>query len=263
MNEKSKSAEKAAATGTTPLLSSPDSHSAYGVVNNTQQQQHQVPNQNQNDDRRRRSINDGLGGLFSDHTFSAAMMHSVGALGRDEYVDSRGAIHLISIRKRRRRQTVASGAPVLSKEKSIPDYGQLQDLFRKTAQKKSSFVHPEQSGLDENGDEDGDDEEFEVEDQVEGGSMTAAIFGVIKGTVGPAILYLPKGFQQAGWACAIPALIVATFAYIYSAHRLLECWKVEDARQQFLAQRMGEIQSLLEQHHSNDGEYNNNNDNNG
>ena len=219
MNEKSKSVEEAA-TGTTPLLSSPDLHSAYGV-NNTQQQQ-QVQNQNDN---RHRSINDGLGGLFSDHTFSAAMMHSVGTLGRDEYVDSRGAIHLISIRKRRRRQTIASGAPVLSKEKSIPDYGQLQDLFRNTTQKKSqqirvtassngddnrSFIvkHPEQSGLDENGDE--DEEEFEVEDQVEGGSMTAAIFGVIKGTVGPAILYLPKGFQQAGWACAIPALMVAT-----------------------------------------------------
>ncbi|KAG7350928.1 transmembrane amino acid transporter [Nitzschia inconspicua] len=50
---------------------------------------------------------------------------------------------------------------------------------------------------------------------------------------------------MAGWACAVPALIFATFSYLYSAHRLLECWRVEDARQRLLAQRMGEIHSMF------------------
>ena len=76
--------------------------------------------------------------------------------------------------------------------------------------------------------------------------MAEAIFGVIKGTAGTVIMYLPKGFQQAGWAFAIPALVVATFAYIYSAQRLLQGWKIEMARQQFLARHTPEIFSLLE-----------------
>jgi proton-coupled amino acid transporter len=182
--------------------------------------------------------------LFHDHTFSAAMMHSVGSLAGDEYVDNRGSIHLVSMRRRRRPQTVGANAAVaaaaggsgLVRENSIPSYGNLQDLFQK-----------QQQGLPETLMEttDVEEEDFEVDDHVEGGSLTAAIFGIIKGTVGPAILYLPRGFKMAGWACAIPALCFATFSYIYSAHRLLECWKVEDARQRLLAQRMGELQSFL------------------
>lgn len=240
-----------------PLLSSNASYSAIGG----------------NDDDGRQAQDKGSGehsyggpslrGIFLDHTFSAAMMHSVGTLGRDEYVDSRGDIHTITIR-RRHRQTVASGAPALSNEKVIPDYGQLQDLFTRESAKKQNigdidtmsglsdkrrFIakRPKHSGLDDAKDIE-EDEEYEVEDQVGGGSITAAIFGIVKGTVGPAILYLPKGFQQAGWACAIPALFVSMFAFIYSAYRLLECWKVEDARQKFLARRMTEIQSMLEKY---------------
>ena len=60
---------------------------------------------------------------------------------------------------------------------------------------------------------------------------------------------------MAGWACAVPALVFATFSYIYSAHRLLECWKVEDARQRLLAQRMEEIQDLLGFHSTNNNNY--------
>ena len=246
MSDKSESWE-------TPLLSSRASNVTYGA--NDSQFQDQNEEHGQEFQRHYDHHSGSLRGLFSDHTFSAAMMHSVGTLGRDEYVDDRGVIHLISIRKRRR-QTVASGAPALSKEKSIPDYGKLQDLFVRdhaiqlTAHDKRSFF-VKRPRIDESGDE--EEEEFEVEDQIEGGSITAAIFGIVKGTVGPAILYLPKGFQQAGWACAIPALIIATFAYVYSAHRLLQCFKVEDARQQFLAQRMGEVQKILERHDSMNG----------
>ncbi|KAL3903852.1 MAG: hypothetical protein SGILL_010288, partial [Bacillariaceae sp.] len=181
--------------------------------------------------------------LLHDHTFSAAMMHSVGSLAGDEYVDHTGSIHLVSMRRRRPRpRTVGANAalegPALVRENSMPSYGKLQDLFQKQQ------VRPET--LTETADGEGEEgEEFEVDDHVEGGSLTAAIFGIIKGTVGPAILYLPRGFKMAGWACAIPALCFATFSYIYSAHRLLECWKVEDARQRLLAQRMGELQSFL------------------
>lgn len=61
----------------------------------------------------------------------------------------------------------------------------------------------------------------------ENGSLGAAVFGIIKGTVGPAILYLPRGFQVSGWAVAIPAMFFATICYIYNANRLLACWQVE------------------------------------
>lgn len=59
------------------------------------------------------------------------------------------------------------------------------------------------------------------------GSLGAAVFGIIKGTVGPAILYLPRGFQVSGWAVAVPSMAFATLCYIYNANRLLDCWQVE------------------------------------
>lgn len=64
----------------------------------------------------------------------------------------------------------------------------------------------------------------------EGGSLGAAVFGIIKGTVGCAILYLPRGFQISGYAVAVPSMFFATFMYIYNAYRLLDCWKVEHER---------------------------------
>jgi solute carrier family 36 (proton-coupled amino acid transporter) len=189
----------------------------------------------------------GFSSLWSDHTFSAAMMHSVGQLGQDEYVDQSGQIHLMSVRHRRQLTVGADGGDVerqqqKQQQQQQPDYGTLEDLFTspgKATGESGTATTGETELVDE------EDEEFEVEDQVEGGSLTAAIFGVVKGTVGPAILYLPRGFKMAGWAVAIPALILATFAYIYSAHRLLACWKVEDDRQRFLAERMDELQGLL------------------
>jgi proton-coupled amino acid transporter len=266
MSDPSKSA-------TTPLLLSPDSYSTYGGNDDEGRQAPHKGHEGRSKEEPHFRLGPSLNGLFLDHTFSAAMMHSVGSLGRDEYVDSRGVIHTITIRKRRR-QTIASGAPALSKEKNILDHERLQDLFmHKRAREQSKLQPGERDDMGTIQDpSDGrsfiavrpkhetkviEGEEYEVQDQVEGGSITAAVFGVIKGTVGPAILYLPKGFQQAGWACAIPSLIVATFAYIYSAHRLLQCWKVEDSRQQFLARRMSEIQSFLEKYDKGNGEESN------
>jgi len=199
MNEKTKKQTIKASTMATPLLSSSNSHSTYGVNEDHQQQTHQDGDSHKNICVRRRRFSDddnnnisrnGFGGLFSDHTFSAAMMHSVGTLGRDEYVDSKGEIHLISIRKRRRARTIASGTPFLSGGNNIPEYGKLQNLFQKNIDKKTIIRTKNQKRSDsdgnvdenENEDEDeNDDDDFELEDQVVGGSMTAAIFGVIKG----------------------------------------------------------------------------------
>ncbi|MGK3742739.1 MAG: hypothetical protein ACI90V_009595 [Bacillariaceae sp.] len=202
MNEKTKKQTIKASTMATPLLSSSNSHSTYGVNEDYQQQTHQDGDSHKNIGVRRRRFSDddnnnisrnGFGGLFSDHTFSAAMMHSVGTLGRDEYVDSKGEIHLISIRKRRRARTIASGTPVFSGENNIPEYGKLQNLFLQKNINKTTIIRTKNQkrsdsdgNVDENENEkedenDDDDDDFELEDQVEGGSMTAAIFGVIKG----------------------------------------------------------------------------------
>lgn len=63
-----------------------------------------------------------------------------------------------------------------------------------------------------------------------GGDLSAAVLGIIKGMVGPAILYLPHGFANAGWAVAIPILILATILFLSSSACLLDSWKLESSR---------------------------------
>jgi len=63
--------------------------------------------------------------------------------------------------------------------------------------------------------------------------------------VGPAILYLPRGFAVSGYGVAISSMIVATITYLYSAMKLLEVWKVESMKNAALAEKMEEIQKLL------------------
>mmetsp|Transcript_19878 Transcript_19878/g.40401 ORF Transcript_19878/g.40401 Transcript_19878/m.40401 type:complete len:493 (-) Transcript_19878:450-1928(-) len=109
---------------------------------------------------------------------------------------------------------------------TIPEYGDLMGVFQK----------PMEISAEE------EEEEYEVIDTVEGGSLNAATFGIIKGAVGPAILFLPRGFKLAGWAVAIPALIFSTATYLYSASRLLECWKIEKRK----VERLEEIKALLD-----------------
>jgi len=60
-----------------------------------------------------------------------------------------------------------------------------------------------------------------------GGDLKSAVLGVIKGMVGPAILYLPHGFAKAGWVIAVPMLFASTTLYLASSASLLECWKME------------------------------------
>ena len=52
---------------------------------------------------------------------------------------------------------------------------------------------------------------------------------------------MPRGFKLAGWAVAIPALIFSTATYLYSAGRLLDCWKIEKRK----IERLEEIKALL------------------
>lgn len=63
-----------------------------------------------------------------------------------------------------------------------------------------------------------------------GGDLVSSVLGIIKGMVGPAILYLPHGFAKAGWVCAIPILFVATVLFLHSSACLLESWKLENSK---------------------------------
>lgn len=63
-----------------------------------------------------------------------------------------------------------------------------------------------------------------------GGSLVSASLGIIKGMVGPAILYLPHGFAGAGYIVAIPVLFLSTMLFLWSSNCLLESWKSESDR---------------------------------
>lgn len=63
-----------------------------------------------------------------------------------------------------------------------------------------------------------------------GGDLTSAVLGIIKGMVGPAILYLPHGFAKAGWIFAIPCLILSTCLFLASSACLLDAWRLESAK---------------------------------
>lgn len=167
--------------------------------------------------------------LFDDNTLTAARMHSVGYVAQDERVDEYG--HLISVRKRKQ---VEDGKK--------QQYAQLTDLFTKIGKEPSyqKVSEEPEDRLVAKG-------QVLEEEIVEGGSLGAAAFGIIKGTVGPAVLYLSKGFYQSGYAAAIPAMIFATGMYIFNAYRLLDCWRVESERNEKIDNRLKEVQSLLMQ----------------
>ncbi|KAL7463688.1 hypothetical protein ACHAXS_004044 [Conticribra weissflogii] len=90
-----------------------------------------------------------------------------------------------------------------------------------------------------------DEEELELEEEDEqdassatddphatqmGGTLPSAILGIIKGMVGPAILYLPHGFASAGYLVAVPLLLLSTVLFLWSATCLLQAWRMETLR---------------------------------
>ena len=94
----------------------------------------------------------------------------------------------------------------------------------KSAKKDGGEKEEAESDFDDSGDEE------DPHAHGMGGDLTSAILGIIKGMVGPAILYLPHGFATAGFAIALPTLIISTAMYLYSSRCLLVAWKVESAR---------------------------------
>eukprot|EP00804_Cyclotella_cryptica_P030984 CCRYP_013572-RE/>CCRYP_013572-RE protein AED:0.26 eAED:0.26 QI:0/0.5/0.33/1/0/0/3/2554/339 len=48
--------------------------------------------------------------------------------------------------------------------------------------------------------------------------------------IGPAILYLPHAFAAAGYAVAIPLLVLSTTMFLWSSHCLLESWRIENEK---------------------------------
>jgi proton-coupled amino acid transporter len=60
-----------------------------------------------------------------------------------------------------------------------------------------------------------------------GGDLRSALLGTVKAMVGPAILYLPHGFVAAGYAAALPIMMIATVLYWHSSASLLQVWRVE------------------------------------
>eukprot|EP00543_Licmophora_paradoxa_P015082 CAMPEP_0202474802 /NCGR_PEP_ID=MMETSP1360-20130828/92505_1 /ASSEMBLY_ACC=CAM_ASM_000848 /TAXON_ID=515479 /ORGANISM="Licmophora paradoxa, Strain CCMP2313" /LENGTH=685 /DNA_ID=CAMNT_0049101943 /DNA_START=1307 /DNA_END=3364 /DNA_ORIENTATION=+ len=63
-----------------------------------------------------------------------------------------------------------------------------------------------------------------------GGDLTSAVLGIIKGMVGPAILYLPHGFATAGYGMALPILFITTAMFLYSSQCLLSAWKLQSIK---------------------------------
>lgn len=181
--------------------------------------------------------------IFNDDTLTSARMHSVGVVGSNERVDEYGTLHLMSLRQK--------------KQQRVQQYEQLEDLF---ATPGSASASRDRLATTPSGDEDDiendnnaeeNEEEDEVIDMVEGGSLGAAAFGILKGTVGPAILYLPAGFYSSGWLVAVPAMLFATGMFVFNAYRLLECWRVESDKNHRVESRLKQVQALLQNNNAN------------
>jgi proton-coupled amino acid transporter len=83
-----------------------------------------------------------------------------------------------------------------------------------------------------------------------GGDLKSAVVGIVKGMVGPAILYLPHGFAQAGWVIAVPMLFASTALYLASSASLLECWEVETKNNKRMLQLEGNMTNIREGRHT-------------
>lgn len=59
------------------------------------------------------------------------------------------------------------------------------------------------------------------------GDLTSAVLAIIKGMVGPAILYLPHGFASAGYLVSLPIMALSTAMFLHSSRCLLDAWKLE------------------------------------
>jgi len=179
------------------------------------------------------SLAHNVGLVFSDCTLEVATMHSVDVMAPEELMSWDGSINYRPV------------SPKFSNPLVRPQYGSLMDLFH-----KPDFHHDKLKDTEmdktESEDQEAEEQVQEIVESVPGGSLTAAVFGIIKGMVGPAILYLPRGFANSGYAIAIPCLLIALMVYMYSANRLLQVWKAESFKGNLVDHKLGELQSFLE-----------------
>ena len=146
----------------------------------------------------RRGLFGKVGLLFNDYTYERASMLSAG-IYEDEELDDDGRIVI------------------------QPDDGQNQTIDLEAFMKgygSNGFSKAER--------------QLSVEDLHgggHGGSLFAAVFGIIKAMVGPAILYLPHGFATSGYAFSISVVLIVTAMFLYSSDRLLDSWRSEIAKE--------------------------------
>lgn len=74
------------------------------------------------------------------------------------------------------------------------------------------------------------EEQIDAHGEQAGGTLVSVALGIIKGMIGPAILYLPHAFAAAGYAVAIPLMILSTAMFLWSSQCLLESWRIENDR---------------------------------
>ena len=120
-------------------------------------------------------------------------------------------------------------------------YGRMLDPGFTDVRMRSIFSANAQRDIDEEGKrlcgrrpswkEDDDGEELDPHLEGMGGDLVSATLGIIKGIVGPAILYLPHGFANAGYVAAISILTLATCLFLSSSFCLLDSWKLESLRE--------------------------------
>lgn len=82
---------------------------------------------------------------------------------------------------------------------------------------------------------------------VVGGDMKSAVLGIIKGMVGPAILYLPHGLSTSGYMIAFPIMILSTIMFLFCVQCLFDSWKLESDRQHGRHEGNGDDETVVPQ----------------
>lgn len=141
-------------------------------------------------------------------------------------------------------------------------YGSLQYIFEDGAtfqrdEDEIDYHHKVKEEGEEKDDVDAKHNESDDAHGIIGGDIPSAVLGIIKGMVGPAILYTPHGFASAGYAVAIPILLLTTFLFLYSSSCLMDAWR----SQQPISDEDYEDYVDDIDHHNNDADNNTNNNN--
>jgi proton-coupled amino acid transporter len=85
-------------------------------------------------------------------------------------------------------------------------------------------AHTEQDGPAEQGNADGDDHGHGLKS---GSNLREATLAIIKSTIGPGILYMPKGFQEGGIFFSLPMIILSYCLFCWGSLGILHAWQVE------------------------------------